>query len=65
VTGLSGLRGDINGPWEHELYDETWFDFDHAAIELADKLGITPSAAQAQLDKLCASGKINHECLSY
>src|SRR5215472_5254984 len=33
-------------------------DFDRAAHELADKLAIPPSAAQAQLRKLCASGEI-------
>jgi len=52
------LRGDIHGPWEQDLYGERWFDFDRAANELADKLVIHPSAAQAQLRKLCASGEI-------
>jgi len=33
-------------------------DFDRAAHELADKLAIPPSAAQAQLRKRCASGEI-------
>jgi hypothetical protein len=52
------LRGDIHGPWECDLYGERWLDFDRAANELADKLAIPPSAAQAQLRKLCASGEI-------
>jgi hypothetical protein len=52
------LRGDIHGPWEHEFYGERWFDFDRAANELVDKLVIHPSAAQAQLRKLCAMGEI-------
>jgi hypothetical protein len=53
-----GLRGDIHGPWEADLYGERWFDFERAANELGDKLGISPSAAEAQLRKLCASGEI-------
>jgi hypothetical protein len=52
------LRGDIHGPWEQDLYGERWFDFDHAAIELGDKLAIPPGAAHVQLHKLCASGVI-------
>jgi len=52
------LRGDIHGPWEQDLYGERWLNFDRAINELADKLAIPPSAAQAQLCKLCASGQI-------
>jgi hypothetical protein len=60
MSGFDGptFRGDIHGPWEHEFYGERWLDFDRAVNELADKLVIHPSAAQAQLCKLCASGRI-------
>ena len=60
MSGFGGptFRGDIHGPWEHDFYGERWFDFDRAADELADKLVIHPSAAQAQLRKLCASGEV-------
>jgi hypothetical protein len=52
------LRGDFYGPWEHDLYGERWLEFDKAIVELADKLAIPPSAAEAKLHKLCASGVI-------
>jgi hypothetical protein len=52
------LRGDIHGPWEHDLYGERWLEIDRAVIELADKFAISPNAAEAQLHKLCASGEI-------
>jgi len=52
------LRGDSNGPWEYDFYGERWFCFDRASVELGDKFAIPPSAARAQLRKLCASGEI-------
>ncbi len=52
------LRGDNRGSWEEHLYGELWLYFNRAIIELGDKLAIPPGAAQAQLHKLCASGKI-------
>ena len=60
MSGFDGptFRGDFHGPWEHDLYGERWFDFDRAANELADRLAIPPSAAQAQLRKLCAMGEV-------
>jgi hypothetical protein len=51
-------RGDIYGPWKWDLYGERWLKFDRAATELGDKLAISPSAAEAKLHKLCASGVI-------
>jgi hypothetical protein len=52
------LRGDSRGPYEAHLYDEIWLYFERATIDLGDKLGISPGAAEAQLRKLCASGEI-------
>jgi hypothetical protein len=51
------LRGDIDGPWEHDIY-ERWLEFKRAIVELGDKLSIPPSAAEAKLHKLCASGEV-------
>jgi hypothetical protein len=51
-------RGDLNGPWEWDFYGERWFYFDRAASELGDKLAIPPTAAEAKLHKLCATGVI-------
>jgi hypothetical protein len=44
--------------WEWDFYGESWLSFERAIIELGDKLAIPPSAAQAQLHKLCASGQV-------
>jgi hypothetical protein len=55
---LKVVRGDHKGPWEHAFYSEKWLIFDRAILEFADKLAIPPSAAEAQLHKLCASGVI-------
>jgi hypothetical protein len=53
MSGFGGptFRGDIHGPWEQDRYGERWLNFDRAANELADKLAIPPSAAQAKLIK--------------
>jgi hypothetical protein len=51
-------RGDNFEPYEWDFYGERWLYFNRAAIELGDKLAIPPSAAEAQLRKLCASGVI-------
>jgi hypothetical protein len=52
------MRGDEHGCWEHDKYGERWLIFDRATVELGDKLALPPSAAQAQLYKLCASGQV-------
>jgi hypothetical protein len=52
------VRGDKYKPWEWEVDGELWLIFDRAVIELGDKLAIPPSAAQAQLHKLCAGGEV-------
>jgi hypothetical protein len=57
-TGKVVVRGDDRGPWEHDLYGERWLIWDRAIVELGDKLALPPSAAHAQLHKLCATGQV-------
>jgi hypothetical protein len=52
------VRGDINGPWEYDFFGEMWLTSNRAITVLGDRLVIPPSAAQAQLHKLCASGVV-------
>jgi hypothetical protein len=52
------LRGDDHECWEHDLFGERWLIWARAIVELGDKLAIPPSAAHAQLHKLCASGQV-------